>query len=123
MVGRTGYPGTRLTASTRSVGTSRAIIRYAHPFGVLMEEEPCVSQRRHTRSKASRGIVTRTIRYQDRRNPPGRPQTLKVDLRRGEHLDAEYAAALVAARAGVPLAQVTVLEIVQSPPSPGRSPV
>lgn len=66
---------------------------------------------RRTKSKASRGIVTRTIRYQDRRNPPGRPQELKVDVRRGEHIDNDYAAAMVAARRGVPLAQVTVVEV------------
>lgn len=85
------------------------------PFvGVPTEEEARLSQRRHTRSKASRGIVTKAIRYQDRRNPPGRPQTLKVDVRHGEHIDEEHAAAMVAARAGVPLAQVKVIEVVQS---------
>lgn len=68
-------------------------------------------QRRHTRSKASRGIESKTIQYRDRRNPPGRPQALTVDLRRGEHLGPEHAAAMVAARVGVPLSDVVIVDI------------
>lgn len=56
--------------------------------------------RRHTKSK---GLVSRTIVYRDTRHPTGRPQKLKVDIRRSELLDAEQATAMVAARVGVPL--------------------
>ena len=69
--------------------------------------------RGRAKSKASRGIVTLTIRYRDRRNPPGRLQELKVDVRRGEHIDEDHAAAMVAARRGVPLTQVTIIKVTQ----------
>lgn len=69
--------------------------------------------RRHTKSKASRGLVSRTIVYRDTRHPTGRPQKLKVDIRRGELLDTEQATAMVAARVGVPLPHVTVIDVSQ----------
>ncbi len=67
--------------------------------------------RRHTKSKARRGIRTRVIHYRDRRNPPARPQKLKVDMRRDEHLDHERAAAMVAARMGASLSEVMIIDI------------
>lgn len=83
----------------------------SHTHGVLTKEGISVP-RRHTKSKASRGLVTRTIVYRDDRNPPGgRPLTLKVDLRRDEYLDTDHATAMVAARQGVPLVNVRVIEI------------
>jgi hypothetical protein len=39
---------------------------------------------------------------------------LKVDVRHGEHIDEDHAAAMVAARRGVPLAQVTIIELAQT---------
>lgn len=67
--------------------------------------------RRHTKSKARRGIRTKVIHYRDRRNPRGRPQQLKVDMRRDEHLDHEHAAAMVAARTGAPLPELLIIDI------------
>ncbi|MGH3925476.1 MAG: hypothetical protein ACRDTT_21905 [Pseudonocardiaceae bacterium] len=68
-----------------------------------------------TKSKAARGLITRKIRYRDRRNPPdSRPQDLKVDIRRGDHIDNDQAAAMVAARMGVPLTQVKIIEVVET---------
>ena len=67
--------------------------------------------RRHTKSKTRRGIRTKVIHYRDRRNPAARPQKLKVDMRRDEHLDPEHAAAMVAARTGAPLSDVAITAI------------
>lgn len=70
-----------------------------------------MSQRR-TKSKASRGFVTRTIKYRDSRSPTHvRPQEIKVDMRDGATLETEHAAAMVAVRVGIPLLNVRVLKI------------
>ncbi|MCA1706929.1 MAG: hypothetical protein LC808_28165 [Actinobacteria bacterium] len=66
---------------------------------------------KRTRSKKSRGMVTRCIVYRNRRYSGNRPQELKIDVRRGERVDNDYAAAMVAVRTGTPLADVTILEI------------
>lgn len=66
---------------------------------------------KQTRSKAARGLVTWTIVYRDRRRSHGRDQQLKVDVRRGEVIDLDYAAAMVAVRTALPLADVRVVRI------------
>lgn len=66
---------------------------------------------KHTRSKAARGLVTRTIVYRDRTRPRSRDQHLKVDLRHDEVIDLDYAAAMVAVRTALPLADVHVIKI------------
>ena len=66
-----------------------------------------------TRSKASRGLVTRRIVYRDRKHPHDRPRELKVDLPRGEVLDTDYAAAMVAAGTTTPLTDVLIIAIEQ----------
>lgn len=63
------------------------------------------------RSKASRGLETRCIVYGNRRRPHDKPQELKVDVRRGDVIDDDCAAAMVAARTTVPLADVRILKI------------
>ncbi|MGH3913628.1 MAG: hypothetical protein ACRDTC_09475 [Pseudonocardiaceae bacterium] len=63
------------------------------------------------KSKESRGLETRRIVYSDRRHPHGTLQELKVDVRRGEVIDDDYAAALVAVRTCVALADVHIVRI------------
>jgi hypothetical protein len=72
---------------------------------------------KHTKSKASRGIVTRVIVYRDRRRPHDRPRQLKVDVSRGEVLDSNYAAAMVTLRTPLPLADVEIVKIGEEPDS------
>lgn len=59
----------------------------------------------------SRGLETWTVVYGDRRRPHATHQQLKVDVRRGEVIDADYAAAVVAVRTTVPLAEVFVVKV------------
>lgn len=66
---------------------------------------------KRTKSKKSRGLVTRRIVYRNRQHPGDRPQEVKIDVRRGERVDNDYAAAMVAVRTGTPLADVAILEI------------
>lgn len=63
------------------------------------------------RSKASKGLETRRIVYGNHRRPHEKPQELKVDVRRGEVIDDDYAAAMVAARTTVPLADIRIIKI------------
>jgi len=49
--------------------------------------------------------------YGDRRRPHIRHQELKVDVRRGEVIDDDYAAAMVAVRTTMPLADVRIVRI------------
>ena len=67
--------------------------------------------RRRPKSKEARGLETRRIVYGDRRRPHDKPQELKVDVRRGEVIDDDYAAAMVAARTTLPLADVRIIKI------------
>lgn len=67
--------------------------------------------RRRPKSKADRGLETRTIVYGDRRRPHAQHQELKVDVRHGEVIDDDYAAAMVAARTTTPLADVRVIKV------------
>ncbi len=66
---------------------------------------------KHTKSKAQRGLVTRRIVYADYRRPHARHQELKVDVRSGTLIDVEYAAALVAVRTPLPLADIKIVSI------------
>lgn len=68
---------------------------------------------KRTKSKANRGLVTRCIVYLDRKNSPDRPRELKVDVRRGEVIDEDYAAAMVAARTTTALADVKIVKIME----------
>lgn len=67
--------------------------------------------RRRPKSKEARGLETRRIVYSDRRRPHDKPQELKVDVRRGEVIDDDYAAAMVAARTTMPLADVRIVRV------------
>jgi hypothetical protein len=66
---------------------------------------------KHTRSKVQRGLVTRRIVYANRKRPRDRNQELKVDIRNGTVLDMDYAAALVAVRTPLLLADVKIIKI------------
>jgi hypothetical protein len=66
---------------------------------------------KHTKSKAWRGLVTRRIVYANHKSPHARHQELKVDVRSGTIIDMEYAAALVAVRTPLPLADIKIVRI------------
>lgn len=68
---------------------------------------------KYTKSKKSRGLITRRIVYKNHKRPYDRPQELKVDIPRGEMIDAGYAAAMVAARTTMPLADVMIVKIAE----------
>ncbi|MGQ0779101.1 MAG: hypothetical protein ACT4NY_32585 [Pseudonocardiales bacterium] len=67
--------------------------------------------KRKSKSKQARGLETRRIVYGDRSRPHVQHQELKVDVRRGEVIDDDYAAALVAARTTTPLADVIIVKV------------
>ena len=64
-------------------------------------------------SKKRRGLVARRITYKSTRRPHDRHQELIVDVPHGEVMDADYAAAMVAVRTGVPLAEVTIVTMAE----------
>jgi hypothetical protein len=66
---------------------------------------------KHTRSKTKRGLVSQRIVYRDRLRPHQRPQELTIDVRHGEVLDADHAAAIVAVRTGTSLRTVSIVAI------------
>ncbi len=66
---------------------------------------------KHTKSKKSRGLVARSIVYKSDKRPHDRSQELKVDVPRGEIIDASYAAAMVAVRTSMPLEDVNIVKI------------
>ncbi len=66
---------------------------------------------KHTKSKKSRGLTTRSIAYKSNKRPHDRARELKVDVPCGEIIDASYAAAMVAVRTGMPLAEVNIVKI------------
>ena len=66
---------------------------------------------KHTKSKTRRGLVTRRIVYASHQRPHARHQELKVDVRSGTIIDMEYAAALVAVRTSLPLADIKIVRI------------
>ncbi len=66
---------------------------------------------KHTKSKKSSGLATRSIVYKSNKRPHDRLRELKVDVPRGEIIDASYAAAMVALRTGMPLVEVNIVKI------------
>jgi hypothetical protein len=68
---------------------------------------------KHTtrKSKKSRGLAARRIVYTSAQRPHDRPRELIVDVPCGEVLDADYAAAMVAVRTGMPLVEVSIVTI------------
>lgn len=68
---------------------------------------------KHTKSKSRRGLVTRRIVYRNRERPHDRPQQLNVDVRHGETVDPDYAAAMVAVRTSIPLRNVKIIKIME----------
>lgn len=68
--------------------------------------------RRRQKSKEARGLETRRIVYGDRRRPHDKPQELRVDVRRGEVIDNDHAAGIVAVRTTLPLAEVRIVRII-----------
>lgn len=71
---------------------------------------------KHLKRRNRRGLVTKRIVYRNRRHAHDRSQEMKVNIRRGETLDPDYAAAMVAVRASIPLNNVKILEIVDVNP-------
>lgn len=67
--------------------------------------------KKHTKSKAQRGPVTRRIVYASRKCPHARHQGLKVDVRRGTVIDLDHAAGLVAVRTLLSLDDVRIVKI------------
>ncbi|MBV9143550.1 MAG: hypothetical protein JO115_21995 [Pseudonocardiales bacterium] len=66
---------------------------------------------KQTKSKAQRGLVTRRIVYASRQRPNARHQVLKVDVRSGTVMDMDFAAALVAVRTPLSLADIKFVRI------------
>jgi len=66
---------------------------------------------KRTKSKRAGGLVTRRIVYGNRLCPHDRPQELRVDVRRGELIDTDYAAAMVAVRTSLSLHNVKIFAI------------
>lgn len=66
---------------------------------------------KHTKSKSSRGLVTKRIVYRNRQRPHDRPQELRIDVRRDEIVDTDHAAVMVAVRTSVSLNNVKIVEI------------
>jgi hypothetical protein len=67
---------------------------------------------KHVRSKKDKWLTTRNIVYKSSQHPHDRHRELKVNVPRGEIMDADYAAAMVAVRTGMPLADVNIVKIV-----------
>ena len=74
------------------------------------------SVRRKRRRLMSTGVVARRIAYRSTQRPRDRPEELTVNVPHGEVIDIGYAAAVVAVRTGMPLAEVTIVTI-SAPPS------
>ncbi|MGH3937813.1 MAG: hypothetical protein ACRDTG_04135 [Pseudonocardiaceae bacterium] len=67
--------------------------------------------KRHPEDKPAGGLETRCIVYGNHRRPHDNPQELSVDVRRGEVIDDDYAAAMVAARTTLPLTDVRIIKV------------
>lgn len=67
--------------------------------------------RKQVKSKARRGLATRRIVYVNRKHSHARHRELTVDVRSAEIIDLDYAAALVAVRASLPLTDVKIIRI------------
>jgi hypothetical protein len=68
---------------------------------------------KRTKSKKGRELTARSIVYKSNKHPHERHRELKVNVPRGEIIDYRYAAAMVAVRTGVPLADVDIVKIQQ----------
>ncbi|MGH3683843.1 MAG: hypothetical protein ACRDSM_02015 [Pseudonocardiaceae bacterium] len=66
---------------------------------------------RHAKNKKNRKLTTRNIAYKSTKHPRDRLRELTVNVARGEIVDARYAAAMVAVRTGIPLAEVSIVTI------------
>ena len=66
---------------------------------------------RARKSKKSRGLVARRITYTNTKRPHDRHRELTVDVPHEEVMNTDYAAAMVAVRTGMPLAEVTIITI------------
>lgn len=66
---------------------------------------------RHTTNKKNRKLTTRSIAYKSTKHPRDRLRELTVNVPRGEIVDTRYAAAMVAVRTGMPLAEVSIVTI------------
>ncbi len=68
---------------------------------------------KHTtrKSRKNRGLVARRITYTSTERPHDRHRKLIVDVSHGEVVDVDYAAAMVAVRTGIPLAEVTIVTV------------
>lgn len=83
-------------------------------------EIPRTSARRKPRRKPkSTELIARSITYRSTQRPHDRPEELTVNVPYGEAIDTGYAAAVVAVRTGMSLAEVTIVTI--STPSSGKS--
>jgi hypothetical protein len=67
--------------------------------------------KRHTKSKAQRGLVTMRIVYGSHKRPHARDQELTVDVRRGTVIDTDHATGLVAVRTSLSLGEVRIVRI------------
>ncbi len=70
---------------------------------------------KHTarKSKKNSGLVARRISYTSTKRPHDQPRELIVKFPHREVMDADYAAAMVAARRGMPLAEVAIVTIAE----------
>lgn len=62
-------------------------------------------------TRRRRRFVAKTITYTSTQRPHDRPRELTVSMTPGEVMDTGYAAAMVAVRTGMPLAEVSILTI------------
>jgi hypothetical protein len=73
----------------------------------------CFARRQRTSSLIVPGGALVERQVQDSAVPHARHQVLKVDVRSGTVIDADYAAALVAVRTPLPLAEVRIVKIME----------
>jgi hypothetical protein len=62
-------------------------------------------------TRRRRRLVAKSITYTSTQRPHDRPRELTVNITPGEVMDTGYAAAIVAVRTGMPLAEVSILTI------------
>lgn len=66
---------------------------------------------KHRRNKKNQGLVTKIVTYRVSGCSQHRMQEVRIDVRRGEIVDTDYAAAMVALRTGTALRDVRIVEI------------
>ncbi len=62
-------------------------------------------------SRKRRGLVARRIVYTNNKHPHDRIRELTVDVPYREVMDADYEAAMIAVRTGMPLAKVIIVTV------------